>query len=164
MFSSGFEKLAVSIAATKAQRLGEAAGKVISAPLKAVGAIGVEAGRAGAGAASGFVKGVKAGFPPKRLSPSMKFKPEAGASIASRRVMKASRKGQLNVTRKSALDAEKKNAKEQVLERHKRMKQGPSFVQKHPLLTAAGAYMGYKYLTSPPDAPAPEPQVYRPAY
>jgi len=158
MFSEGFEKSAA------VREVGRAAGKFVSAPFKALGAAGLEAARGARRGAKGFAEGLASGLPMKRLSPSMKVKPERGAGLAYKHVSREARQGKLPVSMPTAYKFEKEKVQQKMKERLKKIKEGPSFVSKHPLLSAVGAYAGYKYLTSPSDDKTPEPQVYRPSY
>jgi hypothetical protein len=162
MFLEGFEK----VAAVSAREAGKAVGQVLTSPFKAIGAAGVQVGRGVRSAGRGFVEGAKAGLPVKRVSPSMKFKPERGARLARKHVSSQARKGELRTSMPTAYKHEREAVEGQIKERSKRMKEKPSWFAKHPVASGVGAYLGYKWLTSPDTGSqqTPEPQVYKPSY
>lgn len=151
-FSAGFKKEAAA-----ARELGRVTGKVLTAPLKATGAAIHQGYRVAKETNKGFVEGLKAGFPVKRLSPSGKIKPPHGASLAKKVVEHADEKHALKFTP----ETERHFARNKMLERMKDRKRGPSFISRHPLPSAIAAYAGYRALTSPP-GPDQNPQIIYP--
>jgi hypothetical protein len=154
-FADGFKKEAAM------REVGRAAGKVLSAPFKAVGVAAHHGAKAVGRGAKGFAEGVSAGFPVKRLSPSGKVKPERGVGLGGARTEQAARKGELKLTPETERQLAKGKAKEDIKERHERIKRGPSFARRHPIPTALAAYGGYKLLTSPSEETR-QPQVIYP--
>jgi hypothetical protein len=157
-FSQGFEKQAASTAPTVARTMGQA----VAAPAKA---LAVGAGRAVkymGRQTKEFGKGMMSGLPPARKSPlTGNIKPERGESYAARQVSRKARKGELQFTPKTERELAQKKAVIKMKERHERMKQKPSFIQRYPVTSGVGTYAGYKYLTSP-SKEDPEPRVMYP--
>ena len=157
-FVKGFEKEAASAAPTIARTVGQ----TVAAPVKAIAGATARAGRYAGRQAKEFGKGLMSGVPAPRKSPlTGAEKPERGASYAARQVQRKARKGELQYTPKTERELAQKKAVLKIKERHERMKQKPSFVQRHPVASGIGAYAGYKYLTSP-SKEDPEPKVIYP--
>ena len=156
-FSEGFYKAAAGMP-TFARTLG----KTLSAPPKAALLGTVRAAKAVGRQTKEFGKGLAEGVPPARKSPfTGAKKPERGATLAAKQVEKKQKAGELTTTPQTAREHAQKGALSKIKERADRRKHGPSFIQKHPLLSAGGAYVGYKALTSP-SGESREPQVVYP--